>query len=495
MRAPEVQRGLSRAGFVSTRTVLDENESRRLRELAAQVWRSLSSERASSVNSGLLLGALLSAHALGLADAGAIVERAGMWLGLSPIPEQDRALAPYVASLLALRQARPDLAAAVGETLRRVVWPKRDSAPASLGSSNRLAVFLRVALRHEAADAWFRQTRGTMAVGPVHVLAPADAEEQLLSGLWLDERGIVTGASAAQLAYARRDQDFDSLSFALLVEHFPAVAAARLTEVASLSDALERARVVDRAALLIALGNFLAPGGGVRGWTQQDPVVVSGRAAIREFGEAVFGPSTSLVARRELAGPVKNVAPREAQVRRTDRPPQEWDWQIVDGLSFLDSTADIQPGDPAVSMRFAFAWDDEALQFNAEVIDTPPGTVPPERRREAVEVLLDPQGDGFTNDPQTDRAYSFLSSGAARDIVRRQPTEAEITRRSDGYSIRARLPWERVGLKPAPGIRLGATASVHVSGPGSSRPAIKLTWRRLVREDGSSELGTLMLVP
>jgi hypothetical protein len=182
-------------------------------------------------------------------------------------------------------------------------------------------------------------------------------------------------------------------------------------------------------------------------------------------------------------------------VRRATLPTAQWDWQVVDGLAYRDSTADVRPGDPAVSLRFAFAWDEEGLVFHAETTDTPPGYERPDRRREAVELLVDPRGDGFGNDSVEDRAFSFLSNGAARDLVRRQPMIAEVARHAAGFSVQACIPWEQLGMKPAPGLRFGATAAVHVSGPRPHHPSLKLTWRRDPREDGASHLGTLVLAP
>src|ERR1035438_4314731 len=45
---------------------------------------------------------------------------------------------------------------------------------------------------------------------------------------------------------------------------------------------------------------------------------------------------------------------------------------LVKGLDYKVSEADVRPGDPALELRFALTWDKEALHFHADVVDTPP---------------------------------------------------------------------------------------------------------------------------
>jgi len=490
MRAPEVRRGLARAGFVTTRRALTSAESGGLRELAGRMWRTLANEAIVPGSAGLQLGALLGARALGLVPEPDAEKSARAWLAAANAPADEVELAHHAAALVTLRRALPALATEATERLTEIQWGESPPASPELGSARRLATFLQVAARTRPPEAWAALTRTPVPIGPVHVLAPATVPDQLLAGLWLDEREVMTGASAAQLAYARRETGADPLTFALLVEHFPALAAASPT-----ADGFESGSARDRAALVIALANTLADGGGVRGWFQQDPLTQAGRRAIPEFAEAAFGANNAIVARRELAGPSAPSPRREAIVRRATLPVTEWDWQMVDGLAYRDSNADVRPGDPALSLRFAFAWDEEALVFHAETMDAPSGSDRPDRRREAVELLVDPRGDGFAHDPAEDRAFSFLSNGAARDLVRRQPLIAEVVRRAEGFSVQARITWEQLGMKPAPGVRFGATAAVQVSGPRPHQPSLKLTWRRVPREDGASDLGVLVLAP
>lgn len=493
-QAPEIQRALDRAGFVSTQRDLPPADTARLRTLAAATWQSLATTPVSSANAGLRLSALLAAHALGFVSADTATATARTLLDTTLAPTSDVSLAHYAAGLVVLRQALPTLAAAATTRLDAVAWDRVTLGSHELGSASRLAAFFQVATRARPPTAWSNLTRTPVARGPVHVLAPAEVADQSLPGLWLDEREIITGASASQLAYAHRADARDPLALALLLEHFPREAAAHLTtdsaNAATLTNATER----DRATLLAAAANTLA-GDALRRWFQADPLVRAGRAALPEFAEAAFGPNNAVVTRRELAGPPTLPPARQAAVRSASRPPAEWDWQTLAGPAFRDSTTDVRPGDPDLTLRFAFAWDHDALVFRAETMDAPAGYTPPEKRREVVELFLDPRRDGFSGQRSEDLLLSFLSTGHARDVLQRAPFAADITRGPHGFTLHARIPWAKLGLQPAAGLRLAATAAVQVTGPRSDHPAQRLNWRRHPREDGANDLGTLVLEP
>lgn len=493
-QAPEIQRALARAGFVSTRRDLPAATTARLRALAESTWRARALAPASPDTAGLRLSALLGAHALGFCNAEATTNAARRLLTATASPTNDVALAQFAAALATLRQALPALAPEVTTRLAAIAWDRVTLGSHQLGSASRLAAFFQIASRARPPDAWTSLARTPVGRGPVYVLAPAATADQALPGLWLDEREIITGASAAQLAYARRADALDPLSFALLLEQLPAEAATRLAAGALAEEAVARASERDRAALVAAVANALA-GDALRAWFQADPLVRAGRAAIPEFAEAAFGARSSLVARRELAGPAAIPPPRQAAIRSAGRPPAEWDWQQLAGPEFRDSTTDVRPGDPDISLRFAFAWDQEALVFRAEAMDTPEGYTRPDKRREVVELFLDPRADGFSGQRGEDLLLSFLSTGHARDVLARAPFAADLTRGPQGFSVHARIPWARLGLQPAAGLRLAATAVLQVTGPRSDHPAQRLNWRRVAREDGANDLGTLVLEP
>ena len=188
----------------------------------------------------------------------------------------------------------------------------------------------------------------------MHVLAPATAVDAVLPGLWLDERAIVTGASAGQLAHARLSDAAagrpDAWTLALLLDQFPGET---VTRPANELGAPAAGDADAQAALVITAANLLH-GDIVRRWFQQDAGVQAARAAIAEFGEAAFGPNTSIYAQRELAGPRQVPPQRVARAVPAATPRAEWDWQTVAGAEFKDSIADIRPTDAPVAMRFTF---------------------------------------------------------------------------------------------------------------------------------------------
>jgi hypothetical protein len=71
-----------------------------------------------------------------------------------------------------------------------------------LGSASRLAVFFQIASGARPPRRGRTSSAPSVAEGDVYVLEPAQVVDQMMPGLWLDERSIVTGASASQLAYA-----------------------------------------------------------------------------------------------------------------------------------------------------------------------------------------------------------------------------------------------------------------------------------------------------
>jgi len=489
MQAPEVRAALAQSGLLSTRRALTAAETSQARELAAAAWLSLAHEPATP---GLQLSAILSARALGLLNPADASEQARRLLAA---PAESAELATQLgAALVAARQALPDLAPAITSRLGQIPWRTLAPASKSLGSTARLTTFLQVATGARPASAWTELDRSTVAADGVQVLAPALPTEQVLPGLWLDESALLSGASASQLAYGRLTAKSaavpaDAADFVLALEHFPVEALSRRP----LGLAPGTENPTTRAILLVTLANLLTSDG-PRHAFQQDPQVRAARAEIPEFGEAAFGPNTSVIAQRELAPP-RPVAPsRTATAAATTAARQSWDWQTLAGLEFKDSDADVRPGDAPLEMRFAFTWDDSALGFHAEVIDTPKGfDVPPERDR-AVELFIDAAHDGLVWGGAADFQFSFTRDGATGENFHHVPVHATIHRNAQGYTVEASIPWSALGIQPHAGLELGVSPAVLSAGTREWDASLKLNWSYTKDTETTHRLGRLRLL-
>ncbi len=500
MQAPEVQRALVRAGFVSQKRDLPWADQSKFHDVALSAWRSLESIPATSENLGLRLSAVLSASSLGLIPEDDAVNRISTMLKDTPPPAGEQAVGPYAASLVTLRQAIPAFASEATRRLASIDWAALPVDSDLLGSSSRLSVFLQVASGARPPSAWTSMRRSAQAAGHVYVLQPAQVRDQLLPGLWLDERAIVTGASSAQLAYAIAVENrkastanfpYDVRSTALLMEQYPAEAAAALRAAPLPANWLTQSTVEDRCLLLLSLANLLAPDC-LREWFQEDPLVIKGRSLIGEFAEAAFGGNNSVYARNELAIPPTVPPVRRAAVRSSLLPREAWDWVTVKGSEFKFSEADIRPGDPDLELRFALTWDSEALHFHAEVLDTPPGFAEPAGRR-SVELFINPARDGLLWLSSKDYQFAFKPDGTAMEWFHNRRTDARITKTANGYSVEADIKWSDLGLLPHPGLELDATASVTAGGNNEWDPSLELSWRYYARSDDRFGLGTVKL--
>ncbi|MBL9202174.1 MAG: hypothetical protein JNL39_16810 [Opitutaceae bacterium] len=486
-RAPEARRAFDRAGFVSTERAPGPREAAAAHALAGGISRSLASAVWTPDTAGLGVAAALAAEAL-IGSQAESDRRLRSLLAIAP-PADPFAAAERAAALLALRQARPALRPEIDRLLAAVDWEKLDAGPGQLGSRQRLGIFLQIGRGTRPASAWSALSRDAVSLGPVQVLAPATVTDQLRPGLWLDERQIVSGASASQLAYATRNDSWPrggGMAAALLFTYFPSEALARLAELSSVD--WRTVPVEERATLLIALG-----GDQLRAWFQADPLAQRARAAIPEFGEAAFGPCTSLVQQRELAAPHPPRPVRRALARPAGSPRESWDWQTVEGAAFLDTTVDQRPGDPTASMRFAFTWDETALQLHVEATDETGGFVSPARRRRAIEWLLDPQGDGLDWQLNADAKFTYALGAAPVESIRGLPSSAEHKPRPHGHQLVAKVDWAALGLRPAPGLSLCSTVAITASGPDAAAPTTRLTWLYTAEEDGRFTLGTVEL--
>jgi hypothetical protein len=501
MHAPEVQRALSRAGFVSSRQNFTWPERERLRGLAAAAWKLLDAQPLQPDTLGLRLTAVPAAYVLGLIDGAVAGQRARAALAASdPPPTTDVAIAEYGAGLVTLRQAIPSLGPEATRRLEAIKWETVTPSSTKLGASSRLATFFRIATAKSDSAAWARLLRTPEQRGTVWALSPASVPDQLIPGLWLDERATIAGASAEQLAYslavAPPDPETarpvpDAITTALLVDHFPAEWLGRFKELPP-PEWFDHTSPRDAAALLISLANLLVPDC-VRDWFQQDPLVRSARASIPEFGQSAFGIRTSTYWRYELAGPAAEPPERTAIAVASNTPREQWRWTRIAGLEFKDSPADVRPNDPMLELRFALTWDNEALHFHAEAIDQAPGTPAPPDRRETVELLIDPRGDGLVWRGPDDFDFVFRPTGEALELNHNRPADAHIERTTQGYTVDATIPWSLLGLTPRPGLEIKLTTAVATDARNEWEPSLKLNWRFFQRRDERYGLGTVRL--
>ncbi len=557
MQAPEVSRALAQAGFISAARNFTWPQRQQLRALADRAWQSLEREPVSPETLGLRLTAVPAAQVLGLIDGAVAYRRSRALLAENVVPTGDVAVAEYAAGLVTLRQAFPSLASDATRALEAIKWGSVTIASTKLGSASRLAAFFKIAAGKSETATWTRLVRTPEARGPVFVLSPPNVPDQLRPGLWLDERATIAGASAEQLAYsltipppvaapaadgpasppgdapasdtpttpaasatepAPRTEKSDTppptpapapatlpppagpsepplpdvVTSALLLDHFPMEWLERFHDRPPPDAWLASAPPADRAILLISLANLLVPDC-VREWFQQDPVVQSGRATLQEFADAAFGSENSTLWRYELAGPFVEPPERRAVAVASTLPREQWSWTTIAGLEYKDSPADVRADDPLLELRFAFTWDNQALHFHAEATDTPPNYQRPPERREQVELLVDPKGDGHVWRGADDFDFVFRSNGDAREWSHNRPAPATIKLTEHGYTVDADLPWSVLGLTPAPGLEIALSPAVATGGRYEWEPSLKLNWRYFERRDERFGLGTLEL--
>ncbi len=481
MQAPEAQLALSKAGFLNQARDLELEQRAGLLARAQIAWSTL---QALPAEPGLQLTALIAAQQLGLVTGNDLVSAARALLVATPTSPD----AQFAAALITLRQSVPQLAAEATRRLSGIDWKGLRSGAADLSAPSRLGVFLQIASGSSPATAWAQLSRATHPLGPVHVLAPIDVAGALLPGLWLDERAILSGASASQLAYAsclgERGVPASPLLPILQLDQFPREALAASNQPLTTPEAA--------AAYVITVANLLIHDC-VRQAFQADPLVVAGRAAIAEFGESAYGPNTSLVAQRELAGAEPLAPQRQARILAHTLSRGQWDWQTVAGLEFKDSDADLRPGDAPLEFRFALTWDQAALYFHAEVIDSPAGFVLPKERNRAVELFINPAGDGFNWSSAQDHQVTYRFGQGAPQPGKPALHDAIITPTAHGYTVEAALPWSKIGLAPRAGLEFGLTAAAVSESPHEWEAIIKLNWSWVPLRASAYRLGRVRL--
>lgn len=500
MRTPEVRTAMAKAGLLSTRRVLTTAEQDQVRAQAVRAWHLL---QAQSASPGLQLTSVLAAHRLGMLDGKQAVAQARTVIS-GPLPEDPALLAQFAAGLVSVRQVLPLLAAEATSRLELLPWDKIERVASSLGESGRLAVFFQIARGLREPQEWGTLSREVQPVGPVFALAPATPAGALLPGLWLDERRVLAGASAAQLAYgqlfASSALTRDPLTLALWLDKFPGETLDRYGRL--LTNEALGGRPDANAALLIVAANLLT-GDSLRHAFQRDALIQTGRSAIEEFAEAAFGPNTSLFAQRELAGPKVVPEQRKIAALPAATPREQWRWERVAGLQFKDSVADVRADDPPLEMQFAFTWDEQALYFHAEVADTPAGFKVPAERNRLVELFVDPESDGLVWQGKRDFQFGFVHThfwrkpppGVASESFNNASASASvtITDTEQGYRVEGVIPWGTLGLEPRQGLELGVSPAVVTEGTKEWEPTLKLNWSYYREGESRARLGRLRL--
>lgn len=497
MRAPEVQLGIAKAGLYSTRRELTQGEQHLVRTHALAAWQKI---QAGGADAGLQLTATLAAHRLGLLDGAEAVERVRRLVAASTASADYAGTSLLAAALITARQALPVVAAEATQKLIALSWPAK-TAGEKLAAVSRLGTFIGVGQGRESGASWSGLDRTTQPLGAVHVLAPADVTGAVLPGLWLDERAVLSGASASQLAYATLDahpkQVPDAMTLALLIDQFPGEVLHRF------SGALGRASddpANAQAAIVIAAANLLS-NDCVRTWFARDEVVQKARAGIPEFVDGAFGAKTSVVAQRELLGPRVLPEPRRAIAVPADAPREQWQWHTVAGMEYKDSLADVRAGDPPLSLKFAFTWDAEALHFHAVVVDSPAGYKLPVERNRLVELFVDPARDGLLWLGAGDYQFGFIrahhwelkNTSDAVEFFHHAASRGKITPTADGYTVDGSIPWSALGVTPKPGLQMGVSPAVVAEGTKEWEATLKLIWSYVREDESHVRLGILTL--
>ena len=499
MQSPEARLGLAKAGLLSTSRTLSAADRKQLLELARGLWGALASAPASP---GLQLSATAAAMQVGLIEGRPALQALRAILA-SPSPRDPRLLSHFLIAVAALRQWVPALATDCTARLATAEWDVLSiPSPGQLGAEDRLGCFLQIAAGRRPATEWQTLLRETMVRGQVRVLAPANISGALLPGLWLDETGVLAGASAAQLAYsqlvANPSAAPDALTLAFWLDRFPGETLRRFR--GAVGSQLPAGGSDSQATLFMVVVGLLT-GETMRKSAQLDPLISAGRTAIPDFAEAAFGPNTSVFAQRELAATPPPAPPRNARALRQDLPRSSWDWHNVAGLEFKDSVADVRDDDPPVSFRFALTWNDQALYLHAEVSDKPAGYLLPAERNRLMELSLDLDGDGFSWQGARDFQFSFIRShfwhqtppGTATELFHGMPAKLVVTDTSDGYMVEAAIQWSDLGLTPRAGLELGVSPAALAQGTKDWEPTIKLNWSSHRIESGRSRLGRARL--
>jgi hypothetical protein len=222
--------------------------------------------------------------------------------------------------------------------------------------------------------------------------------------------------------------------------------------------------------------------------------VRKGINAIDEFGAEAFGRDDSLYSRNSLAAPIVAPPERHAGVVRSSVTPNKWQWIVVKGTDYKVSAGDVRPGDPDLELHFALTWDDVALHFHADALDSPAGFPPPAGRR-SIELFINPKGDGLVWLTPQNFQFAFRPDGSAMEWFHNRPIKGRIRITEHGYAVDSDISWKELGLVPRPGLEFGLTASVTAASTNEWDPSLELSWRYYQMDDVRYGLGTVTLEP
>lgn len=199
----------------------------------------------------------------------------------------------------------------------------------------------------------------------------------------------------------------------------------------------------------------------------------------------MLAANTALLGDREHNPPARRRVQRSITARKLPAADHALNWELMDAANSRESVVD---GDNKISVRFAFAWDDEALHLRARVTDPDPA------RGDKLELYLDPEDDGFVWGDFRDFLYNLSTTNECREALGRNNVTASVCAAKDGYTITAAIPWRELGVAHAyPGLIIGCSPGVY-SVSSRDEPALKLNWNWREDDAGGIRLGTLTLV-
>ncbi len=372
-----------------------------------------------------------------------------------------------------------------------------------LGADSRLTSFIAIASGKVPAESWDALTRNAEERYGTRYLVPGwqggGLFMQYINGLWLDDRHTLMGQSAQNFAYAQiqhaiaqtlpawgwsasdspadgylgwgklRDNIVTPHASALAIGDFPREVVANLHALEQLGardkrhgfyDAIDLSTgkvaknflSLDQSMLFISLVNYLRDDT-IRRYFQQHPLVQHGRELIADYRQPAFGANTSLFILSPPSPDLREATQKTVAARRFN----DWrtaDWQMLD------------------HSRFAFAWDDTALHFRADVRNADLVNNRPSDKlweQDCVELFIDPQNDGLRWGDKADFQFGFAVTNKCWEwFGGRRQIKAVAQPTTSGYEVEATIPWSLLGVTPARGTILRVSPAIKNTGHGKA---------------------------